>query len=382
MATGSTLGWTRSPLALVTAGVFLHFTCWRLMTPLLPLWASRLGATPLVVGALLTGYAAAELASTPVLGTLSDRFGRKPIIVISLGFSATSFAMTAFAKSLPMLFAAQIVGGLGAAIVSVAQAMVADWAHPGRLAQAMGYLLAAIGVASAVGPALGGALSTLGPTVPFWAAAALASGNTVMMWAILPETRRRGSTASSVSAAVRWRELLRSSWIHRLAVTALIFGCVIVTLETVLVLFTNRALGWAEAPNGWLFAYLGAVVVVMQLGVVGRCATRFGERRLLLGGLAVAAAGLVLVGVSPAAAPIVIGVGLIGIGVGLIAPLLPTLFCFATPAENRGAVLGFMQGIIALARLVSPLMATAAFTCRSGHHLSWSGCFACSVSAC
>jgi MFS family permease len=346
---------------LVTAAVFLYFTCWKVMTPLMPLWAGHFGATPLMVGALFTGYAAADLASSPVLGALSDRFGRKPVIVISLGFSAACFAMTAFATSLTMLFAAQIVGGLGAPIVSVAQAMVADLAQPGRLAQAMAYLLAAIGIAQAVGPALGGALSTLGPTVPFWAAAALTSATTVLMWAALPETRRRDSATNTAPATVRWRELLRSNGMHRLALATLIFGCVIVTVETVLVLFTHRVLGWAEAPNGWLFAYFGAVVVVMQLGVVGRCATRFGERRLVLGGLGFAALGLIMLGISRSAAPVLIGVGLVGVGVGLIAPLLPTLFCSASPAETHGSALGFMQALIALARIVAPLLATAAF---------------------
>ncbi|MGH3562564.1 MAG: MFS transporter, partial [Mycobacterium sp.] len=183
---------------------------------------------------------------------------------------------------------------------------------------------------------------------------------------LLPETRRRDGTARAAPAPVRWRELLRSSWIHRLALTTLIFGSVIVTLEAVLPLFTHRALGWAEAPNGWLFAYLGGVVVAMQLGVVGRCAARFGERRLLLGGLAVATLGLILLGISTTAAPVVIGVGLIGVGAGAIIPLLPTLFSLASPAENRGAVLGFAQGLFALARLVTPLMASAAFTWSIG----------------
>ncbi|OHV04923.1 MFS transporter [Mycobacterium talmoniae] len=360
------IGWLRSPVVLVTVGVFIHFTCWKLMTPLLPLWAGRLGATPLVVGALFTGYAAADLACSPVLGALSDRLGRKPIIVVSLALSATAFAMTALAKSLVILLAAQIISGLGAPIVSVAQAMIADRVDPGRLARAMAYFLVAIGIANVVGPALGGALSTLGPTVPFWAAAVLASGATAMMWALLPETRRPNSTPGTASPAVGWRELLQSRWIHRLAVTALIFGCVMVTLDTVLVLFTHRTLGWAEAPNGWLFAYLGAVVVVMQFGLVGRCVTRFGEQRVLLGGLAVAALGLVVLSIDATAALVVGGVGLVGVGIGLIAPLLPTLFCFATTAESYGAALGFMQGVIALARLITPLMATAAFTWSIG----------------
>ncbi|HEX7321905.1 MAG TPA: MFS transporter, partial [Mycobacterium sp.] len=119
-------------------------------------------------------------------------------------------------------------------------------------------------------------------------------------------------------------------------------------------------------PNGWLFAYLGVAIVAMQLGLVGRCATRFGERRLMLGGLAAAAAGLILLGVSTTVAPVLVGVGLIGVGSGTIIPLLPTLFLLASPGESRGAVLGFAQGLIALARLVGPLVAAAAFTWSLG----------------
>src|SRR5574337_856191 len=338
----------RSPLVLVTVGMFLEFTCWKLMAPLLPLWATRLGAAPLMVGVLITAFSAVELSCTPVLGALSDRFGRKPVIVISLGFSVVSFSMIAAAESLPLLLAAQIVGGLGTAVVSVGQAVVADWVQPGRLAHAMAFLATGMGVAHAVGPALGGTLSMLGPTVPFWTATALAGVNTVMMWVMLPETRRRECLPRTVASPVRWRGLLRSNWIHRLAVATLIFGCVIVTLEAVLPLFTHQALGWAEAPNGWLFAYLGVAIVTMQLGVVGHYATRFGERRLLAAGLAIAA------------------VGLISVGAGLIIPLLPTLFSLASPVENRGAVLGFAQGLIALARLVAPLPAAAVFTWSIG----------------
>src|SRR5574337_1372459 len=144
----------RSPLVLVTVGMFLEFTCWKLMAPLLPLWATRLGAAPLMVGVLLTAFSAIELSCTPVLGTLSDRFGRKPVIVISLGFSVVAVAINTAAESLPLLLAAQIVGGLGTAVVSVGQAVVADWVQPGRLAHAMAFLATGMGVAHAVGPAL------------------------------------------------------------------------------------------------------------------------------------------------------------------------------------------------------------------------------------
>ena len=356
----------RSPLALVTVGIFVEFSCWKLMSPLLPLWASDLGAKPVMVGVLLTAFSAAELSCTPALGAFSDRFGRKPVIVASLSVAAVSFAMIALAKSVALLLAAQIVGGFGTAVVSVGQAAIADSVQPGRLAHAMAYVAGAIGAAHAVGPALAGSLAGFGPTVPFWAATALAAGNALMMWALLPETRRRQAVAGTAPPRARWRDLLRSNWIRRLAITTVIFGSVIVTLEAVLPLFTRDMLGWGGVPNGWLFAYLGLAVVAMQLGVVGRSATRFGERRLLLGGLAVAATGLVVLGAGGTAAPVIVGVGLVGVGAGLIIPLLPTLFCLASPVQNRGAILGFAQGLIALARLVVPLIATATFTWSVG----------------
>ena len=353
----------RSPVAVATVVVFLDYLSLMVAMPLLPLWADRLGATPLTLGALLTAYAAAQLACAPALGALSDRYGRKPVIVVSLALSAVSLALIALADSLAMLFAARVVGGLGASFVGAAHAIVADRVGPERQAQAMGYLGAAIGTAHAIGPALGGALTQLGPSIPIWAAAMLACGNTVFTWTVLPETRRQpGNTRTGVTMPVQWRELLRSDLIRRLAVIALILGGVGVTLETVLVLFTHRALGWGQTSNAWLHAYHGAVVVIIQLGIVGRCANRFGERRVVLGALGIAALGLILLGFSTRPAPVVIGVGLVGMGTGLVSPLLAALFSRASPPEDRGAVLGFAHGLTALDRLVIPMAASAAFT--------------------
>jgi multidrug resistance protein len=350
---------------LVTVALFLDFVSLTLAMPLLPFWAEQLGATPVVLGGLITAYALAQLAFTPVLGALSDRYGRKPVIVLSLLLSGASFALTALAGSLAMLFAARIVGGLGASIVGAAQAIVGDRVAPREQARAMGYIGAAIGLGHVFGPALGGALSTFGTTVPFWVAAALGFGNVALIWTLLPETHRRVSPVDAAPNAP-WTTLIRSTAMRRLAVIALLFALVTVTLETVLALFTSRTFGWVAVENGWLFAYLGIVVVVMQLGIVGRLAQRFGERRLLFVGLNVTAIGLLLLGVSAALVPAVVAIGLIGVGSGLISPLLPTLFSFASPPELRGAVLGFAQGLSGIGRLTGPLIAGGLFTIEIG----------------
>jgi multidrug resistance protein len=356
----------RSPLVVVVIALFLDFVSLTLAMPLLPFWAEHLGATPLMLGGLITAYALAQLACTPALGVLSDRYGRKPVIVTSLLLSGASFALTALAGSLLVLFAARIVGGLGASIVGAAQAVVADRVAPRDQARAMGFIGAAIGLGHVFGPALGGALSTLGTTVPFWVAALLALGNAALVWTLLPETHRPALEGGHVTSTTSWTSLIRAGSMRRLAVVALVFALVTVVLETVLALFTSRTFGWVAVENGWLFAYLGIVVVVMQLGVVGALAKRTGERRLLVAGLGITGMGLLLLGASRDVPALVAAIGLIGVGSGTVAPLLPTLFSFASPPELRGAVLGFAQGLSGVGRLVGPLLAGGLFTVQVG----------------
>lgn len=363
----------RSPVVIVTVALFLDFVSLTLAMPLLPFWAEELGATPVMIGGLLTAYALAQLAFTPILGMLSDRYGRKPVIVISLLLSASSFALTALAGSLAVLLLARVIGGLGASIVGAAQAIVADRVAPRDQARAMGFIGAAIGLGHVFGPALGGMFSTLDTTAPFWMATLLALINVALIWVFLPETQMIGTTTPWRSPNTPWRSLIRSGAMRRLAVIALIFALVTVTLETVLALFTSRTFGWVAVENGWLFAYLGSVVVGMQLGVVGTLATRFGERRLLMAGLGITAAGLLLLGVSTALLPVVVAVGLVGIGSGIVSPLLPTLLSFASPPQLRGAVLGFAQGLSGVGRLGGPLMAGGLFTMGAGFPFLVSG---------
>ncbi len=349
----------RSPLPAVIAAVFAEFTCWKLIAPLLPLWATRFGASPLQVGLLVSAFAVAELGCAPLLGTVSDRFGRRPVLVASLGLSTASFTLIALAHSVPVLMLAQLLGGCGAAVVSVGQAAIADRTPAPQLAQAMAYLAGAIGVAYVAGPALAAGLSLRAPAVALWAAAALAAANTIAAAALLPETHPGGPRAHGPT--VRWRALLARPGMPALAAATLIFGSVIATAEAMLPLFTHAALGWAEAANGALFAYLGAVLVLMQFGVVGVAARRFGERPVLLGGLGVAGAGLLVLGVAGAAVTVLAGVGLVAAGAGVVIPLLPTLFCLTAPAGAHGAVLGLAQALMASARLIAPVAAGLVF---------------------
>src|SRR5260221_4129800 len=275
----------RSPLFLMALTIFIDFTGFGLVIPLLPFWAEHLGAGPAGVGLILTVYSLAQSFFTPVLGRVSDRYGRKPVIFTSLLIEAVSFAFTALAGSLPLLLLARFIGGLGASNIGSAQALVADVTPPEGRARGMGMIGAAIGLGFVVGPALGGMLASVGPALPFWVAMGLAVVNALLVMSFLPETRRKREVVASTSSHNRgsgglltgWGKALRYPEVTRLVIINLLFTVAFAAMEAVFPLFTQHTFGWTARENGYIFTYVGFVVVLMQGGLVGRIVRRFGE---------------------------------------------------------------------------------------------------------
>lgn len=370
----------RSPIFLVACVVFVDFAGFGLVIPILPFWAERLGANSFGVGLLITVYALAQFLCTPLLGTFSDRHGRRPVILASLAVEAAAFALTALAGSLPLLLIARLIGGAGASNIGSAQAVVADVTPPERRARGMGAVGAAIGLGFVVGPALGGLLATAGPSAPFWAAMVVALLNTALVYRFLPETRpctapvapsptaTRGRGPRSIVAG--WRLAAAHPAVARLVAVNLLFTVAFSGMETVFPLFTQHVFSWsakqAEIGNGYIFTYVGVIVVLMQGGLVGRLARRFGERRLLLGGLVLLALGLGLLPLGTSLAPLLLAVGIVAVGDGAISPSASALLSFASPPDAQGATLGLSQGVGGLGRVVGPLVAGAAFALGAG----------------
>jgi multidrug resistance protein len=356
----------RSPLFLMALTIFIDFTGFGLIIPLLPFWAQHLGAGPVGVGLTLTVYALAQFIFTPVLGRLSDRYGRKPVIFSSLLIEAISFAFTALAGSLPLLLAARFVGGLGASNIGSAQAVVTDVTSPGERARGMGLIGAAIGLGFVVGPALGGVLAPIGPAVPFWVAMGLAVINALLVMSFLPETRREKGKVSSGSRGsggllTGWGKTLRYPAVVRLVTINLLFTLAFAAMEAVFPLFTQHTFGWTARENGYIFTYVGFVVVLMQGGLVGRLVRRFGEHRLLIAGLAMLAIGLILLPWSTNLALLFISLGILSAGEGAVTPTVSALLSFVSPPEAQGETLGFAQGLAGLGRVVGPLAAGSLF---------------------
>jgi MFS transporter, DHA1 family, tetracycline resistance protein len=357
----------RSPITLMALTVFVDFTGFGLIIPLLPFWARHLGANAFGVGLVLTAYALAQFLFTPLLGSLSDRYGRRPVIIVSLAVEACGFALTALAGSLPALMAARFIGGLGASNLGSAQAVVADVTTPASRTRGMGMLGAAIGLGFVVGPAMGGALALHGLTAPFWAAMAVALLNAVLVARFLRETRRW--SAPTKTARVRGVGALMGGWRHlggdvviaRLIAVNLLFTLAFSAMEAVFPLLTLRRFGWGAVQVGYLFTYIGLVVVVMQGGLVGRLVERYGERRLLLGGLALLAFGLALLPVAGSLGVVMAARGLLALGEGAVTPTVTALLSLASPGERQGETLGLGQGVAGLGRILGPLLGGALF---------------------
>ena len=371
----------RSPLFLMALTIFIDFTGFGLVIPLLPFWAEHLGANPLGVGMILTTYALAQFVCTPILGSLSDRYGRRRIILISLCIEVVSFALTALANSLPLLLLARMVGGIGASNVGSAQAVVSDVTPPEKRTGGMGVIGAAIGMGFVVGPAIGGVLAPHGELTPFWVAMCMALVNTLLVLFFLPETRQRqnGEVAPHNGIGMlfsSWGKVMRRRSIANLVLVNLLYTLAFTGMEAVFPLLTQKNFSWAATQNGYVFTYVGFIVILMQGGLVRQLVKRWGEGNLMLFGLLFLGIGLILLIWSNTLALILIALGILSIGDGAVTPTNSALLSLLTPDGEQGEILGFSQGLSGLGRTIGPIIAGVLFTLNPGAPFLAGGAFA------
>lgn len=343
--------------------VFIHLLGFGIIIPLLPYYAETYGATGLTVGLLTTSFSFSQFVFAPFWGRLSDRVGRRPILIGSLLLTGVSYLVYAAAGSLALLFASRILAGVAGAVLSTAQAYVADTTTPENRTKGMGLIGAAFGMGFIFGPAIGGVLSRWGFAAPAYASASLALAAAVFAFLRLPESLPREARAGA--AARRSRTTLREA-LARPAVGTVLGLFFVATLcfsgmETILALFCQRFYGWGPHEIGYLFAYVGVVAASMQLGIVGALARRFGERALVRAGLALMGAAFVTAGLVPPLALFLLAMGAIAVASGLMTPSLSGLISIATPADEQGGILGVYQSLGSLARAAGPFLGGLAF---------------------
>ena len=348
----------RSPLVVLFLTVFIDLMGFGIVIPLLPAYAERLHATPFVAGSLVGIYSLMQLVFAPVWGALSDRLGRRIVLLVSLAGSAVSYLMLGVAWSIAMLFAARVLAGVACANIAVAQAYIADVTPPNERARGMGLIGAAFGLGMVIGPGLGAALALFGPRVPELFAAGLCLANFGLATAWLPESLPEASRPPRQFRHPLAPESLRAAAAPPGA-PALFAVFFLVTLgfavlEGTFPLAAERLFGYGESRIYGLFVYMGLVAVVVQGWLVGRLTRRVSEPALVVVGAAGLGLGLAWVPFTGGSVDLLLALALIVTGQGLAGPPLSSLISKTAGGQTHGEVLGVSQSLSAAARALGP----------------------------
>ena len=355
---------SRGSRAVLFLTVFIHLLGFGIIIPLLPYYAETYGARAIVIGLLTTSFSFCQFLFAPVWGRLSDRIGRRPVLIGSLLVTAVSYLIYAAAHSLAVLFLSRMLAGVAGATLSTAQAYVADTTTAENRTKGMGLIGAAFGMGFIFGPALGGILSRWGYAVPAYASAGFALMAAVFAYfrlgeSLPPEVRRVTAKRGHPWGALR--EAIAKPVVG--TVLGLFFTATLcfAGMEAILALFTERYFGWGPHQIGYLFAYVGVIAALMQAGIVGRLVRRFGERTLVRAGLVLMGASFVTAGLVPPLALFLLAMAGISVASGMLTPSLSGLISLATPADEQGGILGVYQSLGSLARAVGPFLGGLAF---------------------
>ena len=337
----------RPDLLAIYITVFIDVAGLGIILPALPFYAIEFGATGIWVGGMLTAYSLAQFISAPLLGRISDRVGRRPVLLFSLTGSSLAFTLTGLSGSLPLLLGARTLAGLFGGAIGPSQAYIADATDPEDRAQALGLLGAAIGLGFVAGPAIGALLTPFGFGTAAFVAAGLALANTGFTAAVITSDKPPRNPAPRPSIAAT----IRRPRVPLLLASILLITLAFAALQGTFALLGTRLWGLDEAGLGWMLAFAGAVVVAVQGGVIGRLTARWGERIVAVtgGGLMAIALGLM-----PAAPNVWVAVGLIGllaVGQGLATPTLSALLSRTATRDVQGSTLGLGQSAAAATAL-------------------------------
>ena len=347
--------------------VFIDLVGFGIVIPVLPLYARDFGANEMTNGWLVGIYSAMQFLATPLLGRLSDRVGRRPVLLVSLLGTAVGFFIMGAARTLAWLFIARVIDGISGGNISTAQAYIADVTKPEERSKAMGLIGAAFGLGFMFGPGIGGVLSLISLSTPFYFAGALAALNVVLVYWLLPESLAREHRAAREETA-SLREVFRHGWHLPVLMGSYFFAIVGFSMMTTnFALFTSQRFGYDASHNGYIFIFVGFVGVLMQGGVLRRIVKIFHEKSIALAGGIILAIGLALLPLSCSLFSLLAFAALTSIGNSLITPTLNGLASQSADRKWQGRVIGLMQSAASLARWVGPFLGGWLLTKDAGH---------------
>ena len=357
-------------LAVLIAVNFVDMIGFMIVLPLLPFYALKLHATPETIGAMIASFSVAQLVSAPLWGRVSDRYGRRPALLIGLSASAIAYVVFGFAQSTWLLFASRIVQGAGGGTTGVAQAYVADTVEPRDRARALGWLSAATSAGVMVGPVVGSAAAHFGRAAPGLIAALLCLTNVFFAWRWLPESRKEQSGPARPRrplwhpawSVVRhpFEPVARFIWIY--AVGMLAFS----SMTSVVALYLGAEFAIDEKTIGYVFLYIGVLSFVMRSLLLGPIVDRIGESWAMRIGTLLLIAGLLIYPLPRSLGLLAVVIPLVPIGTALLFPATTSLMSRQSDPAELGTTMGVAQTFAGLARVAAPLLATTAFQ-RLGH---------------
>jgi MFS transporter, DHA1 family, tetracycline resistance protein len=354
-----------SPLWVVVLIVLVDLLGFTIVMPLLPRFAKDYGFDGMQIGLLLAAYPMLQLFSGPILGRLSDRYGRRPLLIISQAGTAISFVILGLSQNFTVMLLARMLDGASGGNILVAQAYVADVTKPEHRARSLGLIGAAFGVGFVLGPILGGLLVSL-PVSPGWQLRLpflVAAGFSTLAWLLvlfrLPESLPHGSQARQAARVVSWRGITKTISNPRIAALVGVGALVVLAfaaLEGTFSLFLQARMGWGPKGAAFAFAYLGLVSAIVQGGLIRRLVPKFGEFRLMVVGIAALAIGLAALGLTSHWIAFLASTLIVGIGQGLASPTIQGLLSRWTPASDQGAIFGTLSSAQTLARMSNYLI--------------------------
>lgn len=337
-----------------------------IMLPLLPFFAQAQDGGAAMAGALISLYASAQLFAGPVLGALSDRFGRRPVLLICLLGTSLGYLMLGLANSMPLIFLAVLIDGLTGGNLTTAYAYIADVTTSENRARSMGMVGAAFGLGLMAGPALGGLLSRYGLYVPAFTASAIALGNVIFGYFVLPESlplekRENKSVFQGFHLGQQLMSLLKQANIQKLLAAMFLLNLAFAGLQSNFPLYSNFRFHWTPTQNSFFYLYVGICAVFIQGFLFGKIQPRFGERNLTLFGLTCMAIGLASMALASDSWMLYPAVTLVALGTGTSIPSLTALVSLRVSDSEQGRLMGGTQTLLSLTNIFGPLLAGISF---------------------
>jgi DHA1 family tetracycline resistance protein-like MFS transporter len=347
----------KSPLIIIFVTVLVDLLGFGIVIPITPFYAEKYGATGLAVGLLMSSYSLMQLIFSPIWGRISDRVGRRPIILMSLLGSTLSYLIFGLADSLAVLFISRFFAGIFGANISTSQAYISDSTTVENRAKGMGLIGAAFGLGFVLGPLFGGYFSQFGYRIPAYLASAICGLNFISAIFNLPESLKPGDSAAA-ERRLSLQGIKKTFSFQLLAILVILMFLItfaFANLEATFALFAEKKYQFGSVETGYIFGFLGILMAIMQGGLIGFLAKKFGEKRLLVAGTFLMIIGMTLIPYAPHFYFLIGVLVILALGVGMNNPSLTSLISQYSDPHQVGAVMGVSQAMGSLARILGPL---------------------------